>query len=92
MTRENVEQLITNYTVGGLRRFRRSRPVVKNTPKSSTTSQVYVVEISGNDFEKVVLDPAYDVVVFYRKSGCVFCDACNRHFLQVSQMFSPSKS
>lgn len=91
MTRENVEQLITNYTVGSVRRFRRNRPVFKNTLKYGTTSQIYVAEISGNEFEKVVLDPAYDVVVFYRKSGCVFCDVCNRYFLQVSQMFYPSK-
>lgn len=77
--------------MGSVRRFRRNRPVFKNTLKYGTTSQIYVAEISGNEFEKVVLDPAYDVVVFYRKSGCVFCDVCNRYFLQVSQMFYPSK-
>ena len=92
MTRENVEQFITNYTIGGLRRFFRSSTTSSLTTNNYKESQVHVTELSGNQFEKVVLDPSHDVVVFYRKNGCVFCDMSNRHFLRVSQMFSPSKS
>lgn len=87
MTKINLQQLIVNYTENNLRRFCRSRVV---TPKQCLPGRICIEDVSAENFERVVLDQSYDAIVFYRKSGCVFCEVGARAFLKLSQMFSKS--
>lgn len=86
MTKLNLQQLIVNYTENNLRRFCRSQV----TSKQCSPGRVCIQEVSAENFESVVLDQSYDTIVFYRKSGCVFCEVGARAFLKLSQMFSKS--
>ncbi|XP_046462929.1 thioredoxin domain-containing protein 11-like [Daphnia pulex] len=86
LSKENLENFIVNYTENSLRRFRRSHQKSKLCPPG----RVCLEEISTDEFEKVVLDPSHDAIVFYRKNGCVFCEVGARFFLKLSLMFSLS--
>lgn len=59
VTRENVEQLIINYTQNSLKRFRRS----VDRSKPCQPGRVCIRSISANEFEAVVLNPTQDVLV-----------------------------
>lgn len=88
ITVRNLEQFIVNYTVFRLDRFLRD----KRLSKTCFPGRKCVQEISSSNFEKVILNPSYDAVVFYRKSGCVFCEVASRAFLKLSQMFEDTAS
>jgi hypothetical protein len=86
LSKENLDNFIVNYTENSLRRFQRSHQKSKLCPPD----RVCLEEISTDEFEKVVLDPSHDAIVFYRKNGCVFCEVGARFFLKLSLMFSLS--
>ena len=88
MTIHHLEQFIFNFTENSLRRLRRSNPKSKSCP----SGRVCIEDISAEEFERVVLDPSRDAIVFYRKNGCVFCQTGARAFLKLSQMFHSSNS
>lgn len=88
VTKSSLRELIVRYTENSLARFWRSY----NKPKPCPSGRICVQEISAKEFESVVLDPSHDAIVFYKKSGCVFCEVGARTFLKLSQMFTRSDS
>ena len=86
MTRENLEQFVLGFTTAGLQRLRRSQSKGIGNDRCDEAGRLCIHEILGSQFEDVVLRPSADVLVFYRKSNCIFCDTAARLFLKVALM------
>ena len=92
LTRENLADLIGNFSERNLARVRRS---ISRTAAPCASDRICVREIAVDEFESVVLNETSDVMVFFRKRNCVFCDVAGRFFLRVYHMFDrypPSKA
>lgn len=85
LTRENLNDFIGNFSERNLVRIRRSS---STAAAACSSDHICVREINADDFESVVLNDSSDVIVFYRKRNCVFCDVTGRFFLRVHQMFN----
>lgn len=85
----NLKRFIFNFTENNVMRYRRSK---KSKANQCPKGRICIKDISAEEFQNVVLNPASDAIVFYRKSGCIFCGVGARAFIKVSEMFSTQTS
>ena len=88
LTRDSLDDFIGNFSERNLMRIRRSSSgTTRAAAGACGRGRICVREIDADNFESVVLNNTSDVMVFYRKRNCVFCDVAGRFFLRVYHMF-----